>query len=295
MILSKLSNATFIIPLHVDSIQRIRNAAFVIAYLTTKLDSNIIVKEVGHEPRGMFYAWKFLGSLIPSDAKLQYLFERETRTDGVFHRTKVLNDMVLRTMTPCVINYDVDVLLPVESYYAAVDRLLTGKADVVYPYAFGPAVLQKVFAGESVLTEFVANGYSLKVLDSFAVPERAEFGFCQFFRREAYISGYLENENFISYGPEDVERYYRFCQLGYTVERLSGPVYHLEHPRTPNSSSANPFMVYNLALWERLKGLSPEALYAYYERQSYVRALRLAGTRIGTIDLSRRLRTWMKG
>ena len=44
----------------------------------------------------------------------------------------------------------------------------------------------------------------------------AKYGFCQFFNREVYIEGGLENENFVIFF-EDVERFYRFTTLGYSV------------------------------------------------------------------------------
>ena len=37
-------------------------------------------------------------------------------------------------------------------------------------------------------------------------------------KTEIYKKAYGENENFISYGPEDQERAYRFKKLGYKVE-----------------------------------------------------------------------------
>jgi hypothetical protein len=177
--------------------------------------------------------------------------------------------MIVRSTTTIVVNYDADVLLPVESYHAAISRLIDGGADVMYPYSFGSAVQHRVHLDHRTGLTFVDYGYSLSVLDPVSAWDRAEFGFCHFFRRQAYIEGYLENENFVSYGPEDVERHHRFVTLGFSVQRVDGPIYHIEHPRTFNSSPANPFMAANVDLWRQLQELSAVDLRRYYEDQRY--------------------------
>lgn len=284
-----LKGTTFVIPLRADSGARLRNVAYVVAYLTTVLDATVIVQEVDSQPRFAVYGSRFLAPILPNDAKFHYLFQQERRSDGAFHRTRVLNDMILRTSTPIVVNYDADVVLPVDSYYDAVSRLQSGRADIVYPYPAGPEVQRRVFATDETMIEFAGYGYALRALDIVSTRERSAFGHCQFFRREVYVEGYLENENFIAYGPEDVERYYRFCKFGYRVERLKAPIYHLEHPRSPNSTPENPYMARNVALWDELRLMPPEALAAYYERQLYVWARRHRAVGLPTIDLSRGL------
>jgi hypothetical protein len=279
--LRPLTNTTVIIPLRVDSPQRVRNVVLVIAYLTTILRARVILQEVDTHARFLTFGMPKLMGLLPSDAKFRYVFKNEVRTDSIFHRTLVLNDLVLRTTTPYVVNHDADCILPPESYYAAVDRLSNGGAELIYPYAFGPGVQRRVFLNGAIAREFISLGYPVEVLDTISIPERAEYGFCQFFERRAYIAGYLENENFMSYGPEDLERYYRFSQLGYAVSRLDGPVYHLEHPRTANSTPSNPFMKHNVALWRSLSGLSSVELRLFYEQQRYVHRRRLQNPAVG--------------
>lgn len=41
----------------------------------------------------------------------------------------------------------------------------------------------------------------------------------------------FENEGFYGWGLEDGERYLRWKRFGYTVKRISGPLFHLSHPR----------------------------------------------------------------
>jgi hypothetical protein len=99
----------------------------------------------------------------------------------------------------------------------------------------------------------------------------AEYGMVQFFNTEVYKEGYLENENFIAYAPEDVERHHRWNILGYTIGRVDNHAYHLEHKRTQNSWFNNPFMQKNNQLWEYLKNLSKDEVIDYYENQRYVK------------------------
>ena len=89
--------------------------------------------------------------------------------------------------------------------------------------------------------------------------------------KEAYVNGGLENEGFIAYAPEDLERHHRWTTLGYDVQRVDNYAYHFEHKRTPNSWFNNPHMQRNFELWEQLKTLSKDQLLEYYKNQDYVK------------------------
>tara|TARA_B100000579_G_C22550324_1_gene719482 strand:- start:344 stop:775 length:432 start_codon:yes stop_codon:yes gene_type:complete len=99
----------------------------------------------------------------------------------------------------------------------------------------------------------------------------AEYGMVQFFNRKVYMDGFLENEGFIAYAPEDVERHHRWKTLGYRIGRVDNYAYHLEHERTQNSWFHNPHMQRNNELWEQLKVLDKEQLTEYYKQQDYVK------------------------
>jgi hypothetical protein len=81
----------------------------------------------------------------------------------------------------------------------------------------------------------------------------------------------MENENFVAYAPEDVERYYRYVTLGYRVGRLPSFVYHLEHQRTHNSWFNNPMMQVNVSEWEKIKTMNKSELIEYYQNQDYLK------------------------
>jgi len=77
-----------------------------------------------------------------------------------------------------------------------------------------------------------------------------------------------ENEDFLAYGPEDNERYFRFTTLGYNSGVIDGKVFHLEHFRGDNSSPSNPHFNHNHKLYESLKTMSVSELKDYYAKKS---------------------------
>ena len=287
-----LKNTTFIIPLRVDTGDRLRNVVLSTAFLLNKFDTNVIIKEVDSERRFEAYCLPIIKRLADT-TNLNHIFEVETRTDDSFHRTKILNDMVMESTTDVVVNYDTDIILPLTSYTSAV-AMLEKDYDVVYPYRFGKQGERKVKLNFTVRTQDDMNNFenypeSKKFIassnsDSFDIPFDnyfyyphqqgegwAEYGMVQFFNRKVYMDGFLENEGFIAYAPEDVERHYRWKTLGYNIGRVDNYAYHLEHERTQNSWFHNPHMQRNNELWEQLKVLNKEQLTEYYKQQDYVK------------------------
>jgi hypothetical protein len=132
-----LSNCTFLIPLRIETDDRMRNITTIIAYLLTNFNTNIIIKE--YDSHSVFQE-----SVIPmlecgfdeNELKnIVHIFEKTE--EYVFHRTRLINDMVLQSTTPVVVNYDSDILLPIESYPLAVELITSGQYKCVYPYGYG--------------------------------------------------------------------------------------------------------------------------------------------------------------
>ena len=285
-----LKDVTFIIPLQIETDDRLRNIILTTSFLLNTFDTNVIVKEVDEEPIFQQWALPAIKRIVGDTSGLNYIFEKHSRNDDAFHRTKVLNEMVLLADTKIVVNYDSDIILPVSSYLEAVEKLKT--CDVVYPYRFGERGERKVrldtqfdnkpaidnFEQHPEIKAYLESGYDENALEGkyFYYPHQqgegwAEYGMVQFFNKQVYLDGYLENENFIAYAPEDVERHHRWSVLGYDIQRVDNYAYHFEHKRTPNSWFNNPFMQKNNQLWEYLKNLSKEQVIEYYENQEYVK------------------------
>jgi hypothetical protein len=283
-----LSNVTFIIPLRIDSDDRLRNIILSVSFLLNVFDCKVIVKESDEISKFNTWALPLIES-IADTKNLTYIFEENY--DDHFHRTKILNEMIMQTTTEIVVNYDSDIILPIQSYVKAKEMLDSGKYDVVYPYRFGEKGERKVVLDTKVedetdlncllnfplIKEFISD-FNPETFDkSYGYAQNvnglgwSEYGMVQFFNIQVYKNGYLENENFIAYAPEDVERHHRWNILGYTIGRVDNHAYHLEHKRTQNSWFNNPFMQKNNQLWEYLKELSKDQVINYYENQEYIK------------------------
>jgi len=261
-----LTDATFIIPIRIESEDRLRNVITSVAFLLNNFKTNIIIKEVDKtsvfKERALPQLESFFG-----EVKVKHIFEESD--EPLFHRQRVLNEMIAASTTEIVVNYDCDVILPLESYKLAYQGIMNGTFDVVYPY--GQGMYQKqVTATDFIVSEFL-EGNDFTYLDRNSKPSTADFGWAQFFRRKVYIEGGLENENFRAYAPEDKERYYRFTTLGYNVGRITDFVYHLEHERGENSWFSNPHMLYNMQEWEKIQSMDKEKLLNYYSQQEYLK------------------------
>ena len=264
---NNLSNTTFIIPIRLESDDRLRNVITSICYLLANFKTNIIVHEVDSESvfaeNALPQITEFLDGSIDG---LDHVFEKSY--SQAFHRQRVINDMLMKSTTPVVVNYDCDVLLPKTTYEYARNMIIKNNVDLVYPYGDGNWQYQ-IFADDKLVTDFLTKEFDFEILKKKSKVYMSKYGFCQFFNRDSYISGGMENENFVAYAPEDVERYYRFTKLGYKVERINDWIYHLEHKRTPNSWINNPYMEKNNEEWEKIKRMSLDELHKYVKTQSY--------------------------
>ena len=263
-----LSQATFIIPVRIESPDRLRNVVTTTAFLMENFDTNIIIKEVDKEPVFQRDAIPLLEEILDFNIweNFNYIFEKSD--DPLFHRQRVLNEMIIESDTHIVVNYDADAILPKESYELAYKGIMDGVYDVVYPY--GSGMYQKqVQATDVTVSSFLETG-DYEFLNAVSKDHTSDFGWVQFFKRKTYIEGGMENENFKAYAPEDKERYYRFNMLGYSVGRIENYVYHLEHARGENSWFTNPYMEGNMAEWEKIKSMTKGSLLKYYSEQEYL-------------------------
>lgn len=267
-----LSEATFIIPVRIESEDRMRNVLTSIVFLLENFDTNIIIKEVDTTSVFEEDILPQLKEFYDDLSSLEHVFEKSE--DPVFYRMHILNEMLAMTSTKVVVNCDCDILLPVESYLESYRMIMDGEADVVYPYGNGNYQKQ-VFANDELVSEFLNNECDFSILENKSSISTSDFGWIQFFNRKVYIEGGMENENFRGSSPEDKERFYRFTTLGYNVKRLDNFIYHLEHSRGrnswPTSIQGNPYMQQNFELWNALQSMNKEQLLDYYSNQEYLK------------------------
>jgi len=212
-----LSDVTFIIPVKYDHPHREENLLLNILHLQKYFNTNIIVGEIGNH-------FEWLGEHV------NYIHFNMDK----FHRTKMLNEMTLMAETKYVINWDADIFISPIQIWQSVDMLRSG-TDFVYPYdgrfARVPRSERKTIAKYLDVGMLKANYVGMNKGDMVSV------GGAIAYNKQSFINAGGENENFVSYGAEDLERYYRFKSLGYEVERVKGALYHLDHAITIDSST----------------------------------------------------------
>ena len=274
-----LTKTTFIIPLRIETDDRMRNIITILIYLARNFDTKIIVKEVDKESVYEREVVPLLKQALEPEmlSCIHHIFEQSD--EFTFHRTKILNDMLWMVDTPVVANYDSDVILPLESYINATNMIAKGwvhpdaeggePVKIIYPYGYGNYQFQ-CRVGDNEVTNFINSGFNFEYFNGHMRQWDAKYGFCQFLDTEEYKRLGGENENFIAYGYEDDERHYRFNLLS-SVGRIHEYVYHLEHGRTKNSWFNNPYCEDNKKLWEELKVKGKKSLTKYYQEVDYIK------------------------
>jgi len=259
-----LQDATFIIPIRIDSEERERNIKIVLNYLIKNLSTKIVVFE-----NDTYSKFGELG--IPGAHLEEYWFE-ETKPEVPFHKTRFLNEVVNKVQTEIVVFYDADILLPIPSYQRAYHEIKNRRSDFVFPYGWGNFQREiytrhkdKIDA-ETDLDDLSPDWYK----DS--IP--SEYGHVLFLNRRSFIEGYMDNEAIVMGGPEDKERIIRFKKLGYKVDWLpESYVYHLEHPRQDyqSTSLSNETSRQNYIEYIKICQMEKEEIEGYYKNQPYLK------------------------
>ena len=268
-----MNNLTFLMPCRIESEDRLKNVITSISYITHHFpQSPIIIKENDNQSvfqdKALPVIERIFGD-IPTN--LYHIFEQSN--NQFFYKTRILNDLLLSSRTEVVYNYDVDVVYPVSSYTTAYNMITQGGFDAVYPYGCG--VYQwAVDYPIPLFDAFIQSKFDLNVLQPNCKLQPSVMGWGQMIKRQVYIDSYMWNENFISWGAEDCEYYYRLQALGYRVGRVNDVVYHFDHARTFNSHYHNPKFMDNHNLWQTMRKLDKDAIIRYYEDQNYVKERR---------------------
>lgn len=236
------------IPARFDSTGRVRNLKVVLRFLLEHLPgARVLLGEEGARPLAPDFLPEFLD-------RLEYLFLPSD--SGHFHKTRCLNRLAEKVRTPFLLSHDTDVLVVPEQYRLARD-LAAGGCDLVFP-----------FDGRCLNVEEQGIGriYATRSLDGLsehncALRHACVFGGAAFMRTRSFLEAGMENERFVGWGCEDNERADRFAILGYRLGRVRGPLFHLAHPRPAGVvGQDNPRYAANLAEYERIRTMDPEAL-----------------------------------
>ena len=152
-----LKDCTFIIPIRIESTDRLRNVITILCYLNSNFDTNIIVKEVDKESVFDKDALPQVEEYCGDISNIKYIFEKSD--DPIFLREKILNEMLVLTSTNVVVNYDCDVVFPITSYLEAYRKIMENESDMIYPYGEGPWQY-KIFCDDQMVSDFLNNDVS---------------------------------------------------------------------------------------------------------------------------------------
>jgi predicted glycosyltransferase involved in capsule biosynthesis len=223
-----MKDLSFLIPIRLDTIQRLENLLVVVQFLRSHFDSPILIYEASSYSTGM------VSPLIGKEAA--YTFEEDG--DTIFHRTKYINKLVKLSSTSLVAVWDCDVIIPPNQLKEAVQVLKEGRSSFVFPYEKEfldtGVILREIFIKERKIEILLSQKGKMTTLYA---PDPIGGAFLA--NRKDYIAIGMENPNFYGWGREDGERLHRWKGMGYKHSRIEGPLFHLSHPRGMNSSFHN--------------------------------------------------------
>ena len=246
---------SIIIPVRIDHIDRYINTELTINYLTSHFNYKIIVIENSSE---------FQVPLMNiSHEKITYI--QQYSKDKLFPRMKMINDGLDLVETVITMIYDADILLPLKTFGEIENHILNKNYHIVQPFSNPPGCIYIHQKNKNIDPKKDIDAYLFKKNDKTGFAGK---GFVVCVNTDTYKSIGGENEDFLAYGPEDNERYFRFNALGYNSGVIDGKVFHLEHFRGENSSSSNPHFHNNHKLFESLKTMSVSELKDYYAKKT---------------------------
>lgn len=217
-----ISDTSFLIPLRIDSEDRLQNIYTVTQYLTKYFQCEILLTEIDSEQ-------KIDIEKLGKNTRYTFAYDAEPR----LRRAKYFNQLTLLTQTPYIALYDSDIIFPLAQIQDAVHVLREGIYSVVSPYDGNfvgvDYLLKRIFINMQNPELFEANKGKL------ITGTKRSYGGAVFLNRAHYIAAGMENEYLTSWGPDDVERIKRMDILGYRIKRLKGNLYHLPHKRSDNS------------------------------------------------------------
>lgn len=214
-----LKDTTFIIPVRIDSKERLQNFFSVVKFLELNFTTNIIALEADTNEK--ITKIKGITKIFVEDNNL------------IFHRTKYLNQMTLQSATPFLAIWDADVIIPPEQIIEAVNVLRENEADMMSP--FDGRCLNTISEINPGFYKNVDVDFLKKSESKMKMVWDQSVGGAVIVNRDKYIESGMENENFYGWGLEDFERVTRWEILGNRSFRVDGPLYHLWHPKGINS------------------------------------------------------------
>jgi hypothetical protein len=218
-----LTDFTFLIPLRIDSEKRKENADTSIDFILRHFDTTFILVE-GDESKKYFPDFQ--------TGNLRYDFIQDKNL--FFHKTKYINKLIELAATRFIAVWDADAIVPPDQILESARILRTGETVMSIPYD------GRVYVCDHYLSELFKRIPEIEILLELAPSLPLMYGYHStggafMTNRETYLETGGENENFLGWGPEDVERVKRMEVLNLPVHFSNGPFFHLWHPRGKTS------------------------------------------------------------
>lgn len=227
-----MENLTFCIPVRIDSSYRERNLLAVLKFYARYIHCNYIIIEADKE--------QHLKDLpLIEGMAYRYIYDE----NPTFHRTYYINMMLTQVTTEMAAIWDTDAIASVSQLQKAYREIIGKQATMVYPY---DGCFWRI---DDFFSSLFCKNLKISLLKDFPMMRFLMCGYHSvggafLVNVKLYKECGWENEYFIGWGPEDAERYKRLLILDRKPIRISGPLYHLYHPRGDNSSDGNKQVAY---------------------------------------------------
>lgn len=208
---------SIVIPVRIDSPEREANLRCTLRYLLQMPFTEIDILEADRKRHFFFEAHD----------RVRYRFIADP--EPVFYRTRYLNILLKEARRETVGIWDTDVLIP-EPQLREAARLIRQGCVMCFPYD-GDFRFLSPDESDRVRADLSA----LRPGQGFRAIGRPSVGGAFLVCRTRYLQAGGENEGFYGWGPEDAERVRRLEILELPVARIPGSLYHLHHPRTPDT------------------------------------------------------------
>jgi hypothetical protein len=171
--------------------------------------------------------------------------------ENYVERCKAYNKTAKESSSEYIALADIDAIIPHNQMSDAISKLDNG-ADMVYPYSY------------------IINTHRDNQKNTDDWPKGYYYGCMVLFNREKFLEFGGENENFVGYGWEDLERYYRAINYGLVIDRVEGNCYHMQHPR---NMTKNPYFKSNYNLMQTEKNKCKNLTYNLDTSQQFLTML----------------------
>ena len=249
-----MKDLTFLIPIKIDSNDRLENLTTIVSYLQRCFkDCDIVIIEMDASP-------KLLYKSILADVKYRFI----TNDSPYFNKCKAINAGVKIVKTPYFAVYDADVFFNPEAIRIGLNVLKTENVQLIYPYNGNFYNIKRDIIGK--LNS--ATNFDIDMKDCNLVHPQSVGG-CFITSVECFKEVGGANEHFVSWGFEDNEIPIRYQKLGYNYAHLKEFVcFHIEHCSSDNSG-INLLYKNNAFEIEKSKQMDANELRAYISTWRY--------------------------